>query len=75
MEVAYILIKTVFGKLKLVSSKLQSYEEVDEIHEIYGRYDIIIKIVVEDRNELKKFMQNKLLILEGISSSESLVVS
>ncbi|NQU98377.1 Lrp/AsnC ligand binding domain-containing protein [Candidatus Woesearchaeota archaeon] len=74
METSYILIKTIHGKLKIVSSKLKTYEEAEEVHEIYGRYDIIAKIVVESRDELKKFIQNKILILEGISSTESLVV-
>ena len=74
MEIVYILIKTVHGKLKIVSSKLKSYEEIEELHEIYGRYDIIAKIVVDTREDIKKFVQNKLLILEGISATESLVV-
>ncbi|MBU0472005.1 MAG: Lrp/AsnC ligand binding domain-containing protein [Nanoarchaeota archaeon] len=74
MEISYILIKTIHGKLKLVSSKLKTYEEVEEMHEIYGRYDIIAKVVVDSRDDLKKFIQNKLLILEGIASTESLVV-
>ncbi len=69
-----MLIKTMHGKLKIVSSKLRTFEEVEKIHEVYGRYDIIAKIVVEDRTEMKKFIQNKLLILEGISSTESLIV-
>jgi len=74
MEITYILIKTIYGKLKIVSSKLKSYEEVEEIHEVYGRYDIIVKVVVPTRDDMKKFIQNKMLILEGVASTESLVV-
>lgn len=74
VEIVYILIRTIHGKLKLVSSMLQTYEEIEEIHEVYGRYDIIAKIVVSDREELNKFIQNKILILEGIAGTETLVV-
>jgi len=74
MEIVYILIRTIHGKLKLVSSKLKTFSEIKEIYEVYGRYDIIAKIVVETREELNKFIQNKLLILEGISGTETLIV-
>lgn len=74
MKIAYILIKTRHGKLKVVSSQLKGYEEVEEIHETFGRYDIIAKVTVEDENEMKQFIQNKFLITEGIDSSETLIV-
>lgn len=74
MEVAYVLIKTVHGKLKIVSSKLESFSEVDELDEVFGQYDIIIKVLTENRGEMKRFLQNKLLILEGIQSTETLMV-
>jgi len=73
MEVMFILIKVTHGKLKLVSSKLRDFEEIEEVNEIYGRYDIIAKVVVESKEEVKKFIQNKLLITEGISTTETLI--
>jgi len=74
METIYILIKCVHGKLKIVSSKLKTFEEIAEINEVYGRHDIIAKIVVESKEDMNKFIQNKMLIVEGILSTESLVV-
>lgn len=75
MEVAYLLIKCSQGKLKIASSRLRKYEEVDEIHEVFGRYDIIAKIICENRSELQSFIQNKLQITEGVATSETLIVS
>jgi len=75
MEVAYILIKCNHGKLKLVSNALKKYEEIEELHEVFGRFDIITRIVCEDKEELKSFIQNKLQITEGILASETLVVN
>ncbi|MBC8494679.1 Lrp/AsnC ligand binding domain-containing protein [archaeon] len=73
MKIIYVLIKTVHGKLKIVSSKLRTFEEVEDIHEVYGQYDIVTKIVLESQSEIKKFIQNKLLIVEGIESTETLM--
>ena len=75
MEIAYMLINTRHGKLKIASSGLQKLEEVEEIHEIYGRFDIIAKVVCNDKQELRGFIQNKIQILEGIKSSEILLAT
>lgn len=61
------------GKLKIVSKGLRKFDEVKEVHEVYGSYDIIAKIVVEDEMALKSFMQNKLLILEGVKDTQSMI--
>lgn len=75
MEVVYILIQCNHGKLKIVSNALKKFEEIEEIHEVYGRFDIVAKIICEDRTELKSFIQNKMQITEGIKSSETLIVN
>lgn len=75
MEVAYILIECVHGKLKLVSNTLKKYDEVDELHEVYGNYDIVTKVVCDDRSQLKSFIQNKLQITEGIRRTQTLIAN
>ena len=75
MEVAYILIECGHGKLKIASNALKKYEEIDELHEVFGRFDIIAKVVCDDKSELKSFIQNKLQITEGIRATETLVVN
>ena len=75
MEIAYILIECGHGKLKIASSNLKKFEEVTEIHEVFGRFDIIAKVLCEDKVELKSFIQNKLQIAEGIRATETLIVN
>lgn len=75
MELAYILIECNHGKIKIVSTALNRFEEVDEIHEVFGRFDIVIKVLCEDKTELKSFIQNKLQITEGIRATETLMVN
>ena len=75
MEVAYILLNCRQGKFKLVASALRKFEEVDELHEVYGRFDIVVKVICESKQEFKAFVQNKLQITEGIRSAETLIVN
>ena len=70
-----MLINTRQGKLKIASSKLKEFEEVKEVHEIYGRFDLVVEVETENRTELKAFIQNKLQITEGIKSTETLLVN
>lgn len=74
MQLAYIALKAKIGKLKLVTAALNSLEEVAEFHEVYGRFDIIALVEVEDLQELKSFIQNKIMIISGLSGCETLVV-
>ena len=73
MEKAYLLINTRHGKLRIVSAKLSEFEEIKEVHEVYGRVDIIAEVEVENRAKLKAFIQNKIQITEGIKSTELLL--
>jgi len=75
MEKAYMLINTRQGKLRIATSKLKEFEEVKAIHEVYGRFDVIAEVETENRAELKSFIQNKVQIIEGIKSTEILLVN
>lgn len=70
-----MLINTRQGKLKIVEAKLREYQEVKEVHEVYGRFDLIAEIETENRAELKSFIQNKIQIIESIRSTETLLVN
>jgi len=58
-----MLINTRQGKLRIVSSKLREFEEVKEVHEVYGRVDIIAEVETKTNAELKAFIQNKICLL------------
>ena len=70
-----MLINTRQGKLKIVSAKLRELDEIKEVHEVYGRFDLVAEIETKDRNELKSFIQNKIQIIESIKSTETLLVN
>ena len=75
MYSAYLLLQTKFGKKKLVAAILNKFEEISLIDEVYGRYDIILRIDVEDNRELEEFLQNNIQTIEDIQKSETLIVA
>ena len=75
MALVYLLIRAEHGKEGLVKAALSKYDEIKEIHEIFGRYDIIAKVQTEDIVIFRKFIKNKLRIIEGVKSTEPLFVS
>jgi len=74
MQSAYLTMKAKIGKLKLVTAALEELEEIIEFNEVYGRYDIIALIELEDMEELKTFIQNKIMIIAGLSYCETFIV-
>ena len=71
----YFLIRTKHGKSRLVLDCLLKHEQITDIHEVYGRYDIICKVETETKQELREFIQNKLWITQDIERSEPLIIS
>jgi DNA-binding Lrp family transcriptional regulator len=74
MQLAYLTMKSKMGKLKLVTAALEELDEIAEFHEVYGRFDIFALVEVEDLAELKAFVQNKIMIITGLSYCETFIV-
>lgn len=74
MITAYFLCKTRQGKLKIAASALREHEELEDINETLGNYDIVARGLFEDMDELKTFIQNKLQITEGVKETTTLLV-
>lgn len=71
----YILIVTKYGKKKDVSNKLLKFPEIEDIHELYGQYDIIAKVSAPDMGRLEDFIQKNIRNIEEIDGTQTLVVS
>ena len=72
-KVVYLLISVEHGKLKLVSKALLNFPEVQDLSEVYGRFDIIVRGAFDDEQHLKDFYQNKLVLVSGIRRTETLI--
>ena len=73
MKTIYLLIITRPNKLKIVSNTLSKCEEIKDIYEVYGQYDIVAKVEVDSLEDMQTFFQNNISIIEGIRKTETLI--
>ena len=74
-QLVYILVITKYGMKKEVSKKLLKFKEIEDIHELYGQYDIILKIRAENMDVLENFIQKSIRSISDIEGTQTLVVS
>jgi DNA-binding Lrp family transcriptional regulator len=72
---AYILVTLKSGAERDVCNKVSSFEEVVQVDELYGEYDAIIKVRVEDLSKLDKFLTDKLRALPDIFLTATMIVA
>ncbi len=75
MTLVYLLLRAEHGKIGIVKATLAKFEEIREIHEVFGRYDLIAKIQTASSGDFRKFIQNRIRIMEGIKSIEPVFVA
>ncbi|MBU0461630.1 MAG: Lrp/AsnC ligand binding domain-containing protein [Nanoarchaeota archaeon] len=74
MYSSYLLLQTKFGKKKLVAGRLSKFPQITLIDEVYGRYDLVIRVDAEEPRAMEEFLQNNINTIEDIQRAESLVV-
>ena len=65
--------ETVDSALNMVEKRLKKLEEIEEIHLLTGRYDLLIKVHVKDVDDLREFMINKLKKIEAFRHVETFI--
>ena len=58
MAIAYCLITTKPGTEKAVAENLRKDREITEMHAVFGDYDIIFKVEVEDQKKLGDYLSS-----------------
>lgn len=74
MVIAYVLIATNQDTSK-VANDLTVLEKIENIHLIYGEYDIIGMIRAENMIKLRNFCVHELPKVHGISKTTTLIVA
>ena len=73
MSMAYVMINSESGYEAEVMKELKNIPSVQEAYQLYGVYDIIIKIEAENMNELKEIVSLRIRKLEKIRSTLTLI--
>lgn len=72
MAIGYVLIVTAPTKEHEVYNTLSGYEEIKEIHPLFGQYDLIAKIEAKNINMLGEIVTNKIRSIAGVVETKTL---
>ena len=72
MVTGFVLIKNKPGKEYSILRKLENIIEINEIYAIFGEYDFLVKIKVENLELIGEILVNKIRIIDGITDTITL---
>ncbi len=75
MSIAYTLIQCDKLKVDVVIEQLKKIDSVKEIQEVFGMYDIIIKVQTNDTQTIPETISTQIRKIEKLKSTLTLTVS
>ena len=73
MVKAYVLIKTESGKEDATLKAILGLSVVEEAHEVFGPYDIIVEVRARDMDSIVDIVVSKIRKIDGIIDTQSLI--
>lgn len=73
MVTAMVLMEVERDRVNEVAGKLADFEGVSEVYSVAGRYDLVAIIRVENNEAMADLVTGKMLKVEGIIDSETLI--
>ena len=73
MVSAYLLILVKPGEETTVVDKLNQLDEVKMTDVVYGEYDVIAKVEVQDMEALQKFLMDKIRRIDEIERTSTMI--
>lgn len=70
---AVVLINTEREKINDVAQKLAAMNGISEVFSVGGRYDLVAIIRVTTNDEMAELVTNEMLLVDGITDSETLI--
>lgn len=72
---AYLLARVKPGFDKDVIEKIKGLNPVKEVASIYGEYDLIAKVEIENLEKLDEFVFNTIRKIDGVERTTTLIVT
>ena len=69
MATAFVLLSAELGAEKQILVELNMIENVKEVHEVYGVYDIIAKVEADSIESVKEVITGKIRKLDRVRST------
>ena len=74
MPIAFVMINAELGTEKALIKELRSIEGVVEANEVYGVYDIVVKVDLPSMDRLKEVISRRIRALSGVRSTLTMMV-
>ena len=75
METVYVLIVSELGSEQHVIEKLLMINEIKEVNQVWGAYDVVVKVVRPTLDAVREIITGKIRMIEDIKTTVSLIVS
>jgi len=72
MVVSFVLINTSPRKEHQVYNTLINIKEISEVHPLFGSFDLIVKLDMEDLADMGKIIDDKIRMVDGIIDTKTL---
>ena len=72
---AYVLFKVSTGTEREVCEKITNFEEVMTAGIVYGEYDVVAKICVEDLEALERFLSEKMRSVPSVMLTSTMIIA
>ena len=72
---AYLLITVGSGREKDIAETLKNYNEIKQVHILFGEWDIIALVEVDSPEHLGTFVMEKIRTLPGVKLTSTMIVA
>ncbi|NIO21000.1 MAG: Lrp/AsnC family transcriptional regulator [Candidatus Aenigmarchaeota archaeon] len=72
---AFILTNVELGAEEEVEKKILEIPEVEEAYRVYGIYDLVIKVKIEDKEKLRNVVFKRIRGIQGVRTTMALIAS
>jgi len=72
MAIGFVLINVAPGSEKKVFDIMIKWDEIQELHPLFGDYDLIAKIQAPDYEGLSDIVVNKIRSIKGVTETKTL---
>ena len=75
MAEAYVLLKVTPGYERNIVQELKDLPEIEDIKELYGEWDIIVKASVVRIEDLDALLSEKMRKIKGVTLTSTMIVA
>ena len=69
----YVLVNTEPAKEHTIYSALSKNKHIDYIYPLFGEYDLLFRLTIENEQQLNDIMLNQIRTIDGILTTKTLI--